>query len=273
MEQSRHAPFCIHLYMVERETHICWGGGKPHGGGHELSVEGVSARYGEVVALQNMGFSACCGHTLALIGPNGAGKSTLIHILAGLLKPTEGNVLWKGNPLHETRQEIAFMPQRSEVDWQFPLTVRQLVEMGRYPSTGMWGKMQRHDVEIVDKALAALDLSHLQTRQIGALSGGQQQRAFLARALAQEAHILLLDEPFTGLDVPGIESLGHILRNLAAEGRLVIASHHDLGTASQIFDLCLLFDKSPIAFGPTPEVLTEAHLRQAFGARPLTSAP
>lgn len=253
--------------MALTTEHICWGGGCHHHGGHELVVEDLSVRYGAIEALRHVSFSSPCGQTLALIGPNGAGKSTLLHVLAGLLPPSGGSILWKGRPLHETRHEIAFMPQRSEVDWAFPLTVRQLVAMGRYPSVGIWGSLQRHDRDIIDKALDSLHLTHLQKRQISELSGGQQQRAFLARALAQEAHILLLDEPFTGLDVPGMESLGEMMRSLAGEGRLIIASHHDLASAPRLFDRTLLLHCSAIASGPTASVLTPEHLRQAFGDR------
>ncbi len=249
------------------DGHICWGGGLRHAAHHRLQIEGLCVSYGGTPALQDVTYGTSCGHTLALIGPNGAGKSTLLHVLAGLLRPDRGSVLWNGAPLTLQRHEIAFMPQRSEVDWKFPITVRQLVEMGRYPALGPWRAPRRHDAEIVDKALDALALTALQGRQIGALSGGQQQRAFLARALAQEAHILLLDEPFTGLDVPGMRSLAALLRSLAAEGRLVVASHHDLATAADIFDESLLLKTRLLAAGATAEALGEANLRLAFGTR------
>ncbi len=248
--------------------HICWGGGHAHLCQHQLEVEGLHVRYGKVEALRGISFATSCGRTLALIGPNGAGKSTLLHVLAGLLRPERGRILWNGAPLSRQRHEIAFMPQRTEVNWTFPITVRQLVEMGRYPALGAWASPGRHDAEIVDKALESLGLTPLQGRQIGALSGGQQQRAFLARAMAQEAHILLLDEPFTGLDVPGMESLAALLRSLAAEGRLIIASHHDLNTAATIFDDSLLLNRELLAFGHTAEALAEPHLNRAFGSRP-----
>lgn len=252
--------------MVTTETHdhICWGGGHHHHTHHHLILHKVTAGYGSEPVLQDISFEAACGSTLALIGPNGAGKSTLLNALAGLLPIWSGDILWNNTPLASHMNEIAYLPQRSEVDWQFPITVRQLVEMGRYPSVGIWGSMRTHDQEIVDKAICTLGLQDLQDRQIGALSGGQQQRCFLARALAQEAHILLLDEPFTGLDVPGTEALSQILRSLAAEGRLVIASHHDLATASQIFDLAILLRKQVIACGPAQQVLTPDNLKRTF---------
>ncbi len=255
------------------QDHICWGGGHAHPCRHRLEAVGLCASYGKVEALRGISFATSCGRTLALIGPNGAGKSTLLHVLAGLHKATGGSVLWNGVALGGQRHEIAFMPQRTEVDWKFPITVRQLVEMGRYPALGILKAPRRHDAEIVDKALDALGLTPLQGRQIGALSGGQQQRAFLARAMAQEAHILLLDEPFTGLDVPGMESLAGLLRSLAAEGRLIIASHHDLHSAAGIFDETLLLNKESLAFGTTADVLTEANLRRAFGSHPTPPTP
>lgn len=252
--------------MVDEHDHICWGGGHHHEKAHLLALESVSAGYGrEPDALCGISYSIHCGHRLALIGPNGAGKSTLLHVLAGLRAPRSGQVLWNGRPLHDTPHEIAFMPQRSEVNWAFPITVRQLVEMGRYPALGNWQAMRRHDRDIVDKSLETLRLTHLQHRQIGALSGGQQQRAFLARALAQEAHILLLDEPFTGLDMPGVESLGCLMHALSEEGRLVIASHHELATAPLIFDRTLLLNTRLIAAGQTEQVLSEDNIRRAFG--------
>lgn len=246
------------------DDHICWGGGHRHPGGHTLCLQDVSAGYGKQKAVEGVNLTITCGHSLALIGPNGAGKSTLLNALAGLRPLLSGSILWNGQPLHTMRREIAFLPQRSEVDHQFPITVRELVEMGRYPSLGVWGSMRPHDREIVQKALDSLEIAHLAARQVGELSGGQQQRAFLARAMAQEAHILLLDEPFSGLDVPGTESLGALLRSLAEEGRLVIASHHDLASAPRLFSHTLLLRRRPVAFGPTAQVLSPQNLQTAF---------
>lgn len=250
--------------MVTDEHHICWGGGHEHHHDHALSVRGLSAGYGRTPALEDISFTVPCGHTMALIGPNGAGKSTLLNALAGLLKVSSGEILWSNRPLRAQKHEIAYLPQRSEIDIRFPITVREVVAQGRYIHLGAWGSERDHDRDIIDKALAALNLEALGGRQIGALSGGQQQRVFLARALAQEAHILLLDEPFTGLDVPGTRALSRLLRELAAEGRLIIASHHDLATAPSIFDDTLLLNRRTVAFGPTTEVLTEINLNTAF---------
>lgn len=247
------------------EQHICWGAGHKHESSHELKLEHLSLYYGTTPAIKDISFSICCGQSLALIGPNGAGKSTLLSAIAGILKYSQGRITWDGKAL--PRHEIAYIPQRSEVDWEFPITVRQLVELGRYPSLGIWKSEGKHDRDIVDKALDSLELNELQNRQIGSLSGGQQQRAFLARALAQEAHILLLDEPFTGLDRPGEESLSKLLKQLSKEGRLIIASHHDLNTAAQIFDQALLLNCKQIAFGASEAVLCEDILAKCFQKR------
>ena len=141
MEINSPAPHCS-------QDHICWGAHASHPDRHRLEVRNLSVYYGSLLALDGISFSITCGHTLALMGPNGAGKSTLIKALAGLLRPDSGEILWNGSPLHDTPGEIAYLPQRSDVDWSFPITVRALVEMGRYPSLGLWKKFGRHDRDI-----------------------------------------------------------------------------------------------------------------------------
>ena len=235
---------------------------------HCIKVKHLGVSLGQQIILEDINLHIHCGSLNAVIGRNGAGKSTLIKALAGLIRPDSGKILWNGCPLHDTPGEIAYLPQRSDVDWSFPITVRALVEMGRYPSLGLWKKFGRHDRDIVEKSLHVLGMESLADRQISELSGGQQQRAFLARALAQEAHVLLLDEPFTGLDAPASQSLGRLLDSLSAEGRLVIASHHDLNTAADIFDTILLMNRDLAAFGPPKEVLTPARIRETYGMEP-----
>jgi ABC-type Mn2+/Zn2+ transport system ATPase subunit len=246
---------------VESTHHSCC---EHHDHHHELVVRDLAVRYRRVVALENLNLATSCGNRVALIGPNGAGKSTLIKAIAGLVPRSSGSILWRGSSIRRWSREFAYLPQREEVDWSFPITVRGLVEMGRYPQTGMWGRFSDQDHEAVENALATLDLLDLAHRQIRELSGGQQQRAFLARSIAQEAHVLLLDEPFTGLDRRASQHLGETLGKLAREGRLIIASHHDLNTAPQLFDEALLLSTRPIAFGPAAEVLTPANLDLTF---------
>jgi ABC-type Mn2+/Zn2+ transport system ATPase subunit len=250
------------------DGHVCWGGGgdaSTHH--HRLEVSNLRVTYREVLALDHIGFATECGRSIALIGPNGAGKSTLLKSLAGLIPADSGSILWRGKPLTRSSHEIAYLPQRGDIDWNFPITVRGLVEMGRYPNLGWWRSFSSHDNEIVERALAAMNLHDIQDRQISALSGGQQQRTFIARALAQEAHVLLLDEPFTGLDKPAQENLSKLFRELTREGRLLIASHHDLQTAPKIFDGLLLINRSQITFGTMNEAFTPEAIASAYGEK------
>lgn len=235
-----------------------------HAHHHELAIKNVTVFYRRVLALENVSLATSCGNRVALIGPNGAGKSTLLKAIAGLVPRDAGTILWRGVAVKKWSREFAYLPQREEVDWSFPITVRGLVEMGRYPQTGWWRKFSADDNAAVDRALDSLALNDLQHRQIRELSGGQQQRAFLARALAQEAHVLLLDEPFTGLDRNASQLLGDLLAKLAGEGRLVIASHHDLNTAPRLFDEVLVLATRPLAFGPIAEILTPELIARTF---------
>ena len=232
---------------------------------HELNVSGVRVRYRNILALDDVSLATSCGACVALIGPNGAGKSTLLKAIAGLIPLDSGGIIWRGAKIAKWSREIAYLPQRENVDWNFPVTVRGVVRMGRYPQTGWWRPFKAADEAAVDKALADMDLTELQNRQISELSGGQQQRVFLARALTQEAHVLLLDEPFTGLDRTTKATLAATLRRLAGEGRLIIASHHDLETVRDIYDEALLLRRSPIAYGPVAEVFNETNLALTFG--------
>jgi len=232
---------------------------------HELVIDGVGVNYRAVRALEDVSFSTSCGSCVALIGPNGAGKSTLLKSIAGLLRTDSGRILWRGTRVGKWSREIAYLPQREDVDWKFPITVRGVVRMGRYPNAGWWRPFSKSDEAAVDRALEAMDLTGLAHRQISQLSGGQQQRVFLARALAQEAHALLLDEPFTGLDRTSKAALASLLRELAAEGRLVVASHHDLDTVRDIYDEVLLLKRRTIAFGTVSTTFNEENLNATFG--------
>ncbi len=235
-----------------------------HGHHHELVIEDLSVSYRRVRALEKISLATSCGTRVALVGPNGAGKSTLLKAIAGLVPRDHGTILWRGTAVRKWSREFAYLPQREEVDWSFPITVRGLVEMGRYPQTGWWRRFSKTDHAAVDAALESLALTDLHHRQIRELSGGQQQRAFLARALAQEAHVLLLDEPFTGLDRTAAQMLGSLLEKLAQEGRLVIASHHDLNTVADLFDEVLVLDTGLIGFGPVREILTPEVISTTF---------
>jgi ABC-type Mn2+/Zn2+ transport system ATPase subunit len=232
-----------------------------------LRVENLRVRYRHIDALQDVSLATSCGACVALIGPNGAGKSTLLKAIAGLLPIAGGRILWRGTKVARWSREIAYLPQRENVDWQFPITVERVVRMGRYPQAGWWRPFSGTDESAIGRAIDLMGLADLRRRQISELSGGQQQRVFLARALAQEAHVLLLDEPFTGLDRNSKASLANTLRQIAAEGRLVIASHHDMDTVRDIYDEVLLLRRREIAFGPVAEVFTEKLLDETFGGK------
>lgn len=231
---------------------------------HELVIDSLTVHYRRVLALDQVSLATSCGNRVALVGPNGAGKSTLLKAIAGLVPRTSGTIRWRGTTVRKWSREFAYLPQREEVDWAFPITVRGLVEMGRYPQTGWWRTFSDADSRAVDHALESLGLNDLQHRQIRELSGGQQQRAFLARALAQEAHVLLLDEPFTGLDRSASRMLADLLGKLSHEGRLVIASHHDLDSTARLFDEVLVLKTQQVGFGPVADILTPELIDRVF---------
>lgn len=226
-------------------------------GEHRLEVRGVSVSYGSKLALAGADFTTICGRRLALLGPNGAGKSTLIRILAGLQSADDGAVRWRGEEMRGSTREIAYLPQLDQHQRHFPLSVREVVEMGRFPYLGHFGKFSGADREAVARAVEIMQLENFAHRQIDQLSGGQQQRCFIARALAQEAHVILLDEPFNGLDVESRCHLAETLQDLATRGHLIIASHHNLENVAEIFDEALVLNQRQIAFGPVARVMAE----------------
>ena len=232
--------------------------------GHRLEVNDLCVTYGEVVALCEVNFTTTCGHRLALLGPNGAGKTTLIRTLAGLLRADHGSIRWRGEQLEGSTREIAYLPQLDRHREGFPLTVRDVVAMGRYPHLGPWKAFRAEDRDKVEGAICTMHLEALADRQIDQLSGGQRQRTFLARALAQEAHIVMLDEPFNGLDVESAADLTETLRRLADSGHLVIASHHQLETVTACYDLAIVLQREQVAFGPVAEVMEMPDVRETL---------
>jgi len=250
----------VSLHPITRLGHS-----HPPAGTHLLRVQNVHVHYGTICAIKNISFEVACGHCVGLLGRNGAGKSTLVKTIAGLNPVRSGTITWRDHPVGQVRSEIAYLPQIERMDTNFPLTVRGLVEMGRYPHVGSGGRWRKIDHEVVDAALEALQMADLSKRRLYQLSGGQLQRAQIARALAQEAHILLLDEPFAGLDEPSRLVLSDLLRELAENGRLLLVCHHDLNAVQDLFDTVLMLDRECIAFGPTSEIFTPENRERTFG--------
>jgi manganese/iron transport system ATP-binding protein len=231
-----------------------------------LDVRQLTVRYNGRVALDNITFHLHQGERVAVVGPNGAGKSTLFKVVSGVLTPTSGEVNIFGSRPHG-HICIGYIPQRSQVDWNFPVSVADVVMMGRSAKLGPLNWPHKKDWEHVHRALETVELSNLASRQISQLSGGQQQRMFIARALAQEAELMLMDEPLTGLDTPAQEGLLNVLDTLRNQNVTVMVATHDLEQAERHFDRILLLNHKIIAFGPPNRVLQTDHLLQAYGGR------
>lgn len=229
-----------------------------------LRFRDVTVSYGREAALSHVSANIVCGSATAILGPNGAGKSTFLRAILGWHPLQSGEIRIGDSHTHHLLPRLAYLPQRQSVDWDFPITVREVVEQGRYPSLRWFERFKASDHQRVNQALAELDIESLRSRQIRMLSGGQQQRVFLARALAQGADIFLLDEPFAGLDLHATEELVHILRSWEAQGRTVLAVVHDLNLARSHFRHALLLNGNVIAAGETSRVLTEANIDLAY---------
>jgi ABC-type Mn2+/Zn2+ transport system ATPase subunit len=225
---------------------------------------GMGAAHGTSYALEKVSFRVKQGEQVAVVGPNGAGKSTLFKLIAGTLRPTEGEVFMCGHA-PDRHTCIAYVPQRSQIDVSFPVTVEDVVLMGRVGRMGLFHRARRSDRAAVQASLERVDAAHLAKKQIGELSGGQQQRVFIARTLAQEAELLLLDEPLSGLDVPSQQAIFEILACLRPDGVTVMLATHDLSLAAQRFDRVMLLNKRIVAFDRGPAVLSADNLLAAYG--------
>lgn len=231
-----------------------------------LDVQNLTVRYNGRFALEDVTFHLHAGERIAVVGPNGAGKSTLFKVVAGVLQPGAGEVnVFGSRP--RGHNCIAYIPQRSQVDWNFPVSVADVVMMGRSAKLGLLSWPHKKDWEYVQHALEIVKLSDLAARQIGQLSGGQQQRMFIARALAQEAELMLMDEPLSGLDTPSQEGLLNLLDTLREKNVTVMVATHDLDQAARHFDRIMLLNHRLVAFDLPQHVLHTEYLLQAYGGR------
>ncbi|MHA6626790.1 metal ABC transporter ATP-binding protein [Pseudonocardia sichuanensis] len=231
-----------------------------------LEVRGLTVSYRSSPVLWEIDAQFPAGHLSAIVGPNGAGKSTLLKAALGLVPADAGRVLVDGVEGKAALDHVAYVPQAESVDWDFPITVREVVEMGRYRSTGWFRRIGRADRAVAAECLERVGMAGFGRRQIGQLSGGQRQRVFLARALAQQAPVLVMDEPFAGIDARTQADLLSLLGELRDGGGSVVVVHHDMAQVRAAFDWTLLLNVRALGCGPTAEVLTQETVRAAYGA-------
>lgn len=239
-----------------------------------IQVTDVTVHYGDVLALDRATLSVARGQICGLIGINGSGKSTLFNAIMGRLRPDTGRVLVNGESPAQARKRglIGYVPQSEAVDWAFPISVRDVVMMGRYGGMGFTRRAKRVDHEAVDRALARVELTELAGRQIGHLSGGQKKRAFVARGIAQGATTLLLDEPFAGVDKRSEATITRLLRELARDGATILVSTHDLHALPALADEAILLMHRVLVQGTPSDVLKPENLALAFGMDPLAGS-
>jgi manganese/iron transport system ATP-binding protein len=233
-----------------------------------IDVRDLTVVYGNgYTAVYDVSFDLGPGTICGLVGPNGSGKSTIFRAIMGFVRPASGEVRLCGLPVDQAvgANLVAYVPQSEDVDWNFPVLVEDVAMMGRYGHMNLLRIPSAKDRRIVDTALERVGMSAYRKRQIGELSGGQKKRVFLARALAQEARIILLDEPFTGVDVKTENAIVHLLRDLRESGHLMLVSTHNLGSVPDYCDEAILLNRTVLAAGPTAEVFTERNLERAFG--------
>ena len=234
---------------------------------HIIEVHDLTVSYSKKPALWSVDFELPKGKIIGIIGPNGAGKSTLLKSIMGLLPLASGYVKIYNQALEKVREKVSYVPQRGAVDWDFPANVLDVVMMGLYASKKWYARMGRNEKQLAMNALEKVNMAEFATRHISQLSGGQQQRVFLARAMAQNADLYLMDEPFAGVDASTEESILELLSLMRDDGKTIIVVHHDLQTAKDYFDWIVLLNTRLVAVGPTEEVFVKEHLQNAYGGK------
>lgn len=225
-----------------------------------ITIKGLSVSYDRKRVLSNIYMELVSGSVYGVIGPNGAGKSTLFKSILGIIPTNSGDIRIFDQDVEKVRKRIAYIPQKDEVDWNFPAMVRDIVMMGRYPHKKILQRLNKEDHRITDEAMEKLGILDLADRQIGALSGGQQQRVFIARAICQGADLFLMDEPFVGVDMLTEHKIIEIMKELASNGKTILVVHHDLSTADEYFDKVILLNQRLITYGNTEEVFTKQNI-------------
>lgn len=231
-----------------------------------LEVEQLTVNYEKTSVLWDINFVVPEKKIVGILGPNGAGKSTLLKALLGLVQPLSGHITFFGEPLSKVRQKVGYVPQRSSVDWDFPITAFDLVMMGRYGKMGLLKWATKEDKEATRAALEQVEMLSFADRQIGQLSGGQQQRLFIARALVQDADIYLLDEPFAGIDMATEKTLLRLFKTLREEGKTLLVVHHNLASTENYFDWLIFLNTCLIGSGPVSEVFNQQNVLRTYGS-------
>ncbi|HLR09440.1 MAG TPA: metal ABC transporter ATP-binding protein [Bacillota bacterium] len=231
---------------------------------YSISVQHLSVSYHGKEAIRDITFSVKNGKLVGIIGPNGAGKSTLMKAILGLIPKDTGSITFNGRKLKNVQKKIAYVPQRNMIDWDFPITVRDVVVMGTYPRLGIFHHPRRSEKQLAEQCLEQVGMKNYSKRQIGELSGGQQQRVFLARALAQGADYFFLDEPFVGIDMSSEKTIISILKQIRDMGKTVFVVHHDLTKVEDYFDDLILLNKELIETGPVRTVLKPDVIARAY---------
>jgi len=232
-----------------------------------LELHDLTVSYAKKPVLYGVDVQVPQGALVGIIGPNGAGKSTMIRAIMGLTPVSSGWVRIFGGPFDQNRHRVGYVPQREQVDWDFPVNVMDVVLMGRYGRRGWLRRMTREDKIIAEESLEKVGMLPFRNRQIANLSGGQQQRVFLARALAQQSDLYLMDEPFAGVDATTERAIVNLLQELQSQGKTILVVHHDLTTAKEYFDHLLLLNMRLVSFGKTEDVFTMEQLQKTYGGR------
>lgn len=241
--------------------------GEEHSPSAPLSIHDLTVAYHRKPVLWDIDLDIPEGKLVGIVGPNGAGKSTLIKACLDLIPVASGRVQVFGKPYKKQRSLVGYVPQRESVDWDFPVSAEDVVAMGLYRKIGWCLPVRRKHKELARKALDRVGMGHLAGRQISQLSGGQQQRVFLARALAQDATVYFMDEPFAAVDAATERAIVQLLKDLKGRGKTTMVVHHDLATVAQYFDWVILLNMRVVAAGPTAEVFTQENLRKAYGGK------